>query len=300
MDSGTKIRSVTLTGGTDSNKQIQALKQGIDIIIATPGRLDDFLSNGHVSLDNVRFLVLDEADAIIKDNKKFIENVHRGCPSAHPADGKKLQVIVCSATLHNFDIKKLAQNIMKFPTWVDLKGQDSVPDTVHHCVCLVKPKLDRTWETNNFYKTDGVHLKDRTTAGTNSSEQWSESVKILKAQYTLRFIQAHKCDKGMIFCRTKLDCDNMENFLRKNDKNITCACLHSDRKPQERQANLAAFKNDKVKFLICTDVAARGIDVKGIPFVINVTLPDMKENYRAFEKNFGSVFAQNCGVYHIL
>ena len=60
---------------------------------------------------------------------------------------------------------------------------------------------------------------------------------------------------------------------------FSCVCLHSDRAPKERTNNLLAFKNRKVKFLICTDVAARGLDIKGVPFVINVTLPDEKANY---------------------
>ena len=70
-------------------------------------------------------------------------------------------------------------------------------------------------------------------------------------------------DQGMIFCRTKLDCDNMESYLKSNGRDITCVCLHGDRKPAERKANLDLFKQGKVKFLICTDVAARGLDVKG-------------------------------------
>ena len=276
-----KISYVTLVGGTNASEQMKIINQGVDIIIATPGRLDDFITNGNLSCENIRFLVMDEADAIIKDqgNLRFIHKLHSLCPNAHPVDGKRLQIIVCSATLHNFDVKKLAEKIMKFPTWVDLKGQDSVPDTVHHIICHVKPKIDRNWEDTLGFWTDGVHKKDRTSAGTNTPEQWSESVKLLKARYTLKFLQVHKCDRGIIFCRTKLDCDNIEKFLKKKDPSLTCCCLHSDRKPHERKANLEMFKQEKVKFLICTDVAARGIDVKGIPYVINVTMPDQKENY---------------------
>lgn len=83
----------------------------------------------------------------------------------------------------------------------------------------------------------------------------------------------------MIFCRTKLDCDNLESYLKSFGPEFSCVCLHGDRKPAERKSNLEAFKSGKVKFLICTDVAARGLDVKGLPFMINVTLPDDKSNY---------------------
>lgn len=73
--------------------------------------------------------------------------------------------------------------------------------------------------------------------------------------------------RALIFCRTKLDCDNLERYLRQIDgTKYSCVCLHGDRKPQERKQNLEMFKNKERKFLICTDVAARGIDVSGLPF----------------------------------
>ena len=93
-------------------------------------------------------------------------------------------------------------------------------------------------------------------------------------------------DQGIIFCRTKLDCDNMERYFRFRGMSVerdptlfTCVCLHADRRPAERKSNLQAFKNGEVRFLICTDVAARGLDLKGIPYVINVTIPDDKMSY---------------------
>jgi ATP-dependent RNA helicase DDX1 len=77
-------------------------------------------------------------------------------------DGKRLQMIVCSATLHNFDVKRLADEIMHFPNWIDLKGQDTVPDTINHCVCIVDPKKDHSWQSlKRPIQTDGVHSKDR-------------------------------------------------------------------------------------------------------------------------------------------
>lgn len=196
-------------------------------------------------------------------------------------------MIVCSATLHNFDVKKLAEKLMYFPTWVDLKGEDSVPDTVHHVVLRINPQEMTEWKS--FPKpinTDGVHAKDRLNFNNPTPETLSEAVKLLKGHYTVKAIDALKMDKGIIFCRTKLDCDNLEEYLNRlgggprNPNNpYSCVCLHSDRSPQERNDNLNKFKNDQVKFLICTDVAARGIDIKGIPYVIQVTLPDEKANY---------------------
>lgn len=83
----------------------------------------------------------------------------------------------------------------------------------------------------------------------------------------MRAINEHKMDRAIIFCRTKLDCDNLEKYFKQLDKNkYSCVCLHGDRKPNERKANLESFKKEQVKFLICTDVAARGLDINGLPY----------------------------------
>merc|ERR1712002_262207 len=121
--------------------------------------------------------------------------------------------------------------------------------------------------------TDAVHEKDRINPNIDTPEMMSEAIKMLKGEYTARAIKEHKMNKAIIFCRTKIDCDNMERYLKQIDRKFyTCVCLHGDRKPHERKENLEKFKRGEVKFLICTDVA-------GLPFVINVTLPDEKQNY---------------------
>uniref|UniRef100_A0A673GIY2 ATP-dependent RNA helicase n=1 Tax=Sinocyclocheilus rhinocerous TaxID=307959 RepID=A0A673GIY2_9TELE len=260
----------------------------VDIVVGTPGRLDDLISTGKLDLSQVRFLVLDECDGLLSAGyTDFIMRVYNQIPQV-TSDGKRLQVIVCSATLHSFDVKKLSEKIMHFPTWVDLKGEDSVPETVHHVVVPVNPKTDRLWERlgKNHIRTDEVHAKDDTRPGASTPEMWSEAIKILKGEYAIRAIKEHKMDQAIIFCRTKIDCDNMEQYLIKQgggpDKKghqFSCVCLHGDRKPNERKYNLERFKKQEVKFLICTDVAARGIDIHGVPYVINVTLPDEKQNY---------------------
>ena len=108
----------------------------------------------------------------------------------HP-DGERLQMIVCSATLHNFEVKKLAQRLMYFPTWIDLKGQDSVPETVHHVVYRIDPRTDTSWhKMKSSIRTDGVHTNDDTRAGgTQQAEAYSEAVKLIKGvhEYTNQF-----------------------------------------------------------------------------------------------------------------
>ncbi|XP_006140872.1 ATP-dependent RNA helicase DDX1 isoform X2 [Tupaia chinensis] len=283
-----KLRELLIIGGVAARDQLSVLDNGVDIVVGTPGRLDDLVSTGKLNLSQVRFLVLDEADGLLSQGySDFINRMHSQIPQI-TSDGKRLQVIVCSATLHSFDVKKLSEKIMHFPTWVDLKGEDSVPDTVHHVVVPVNPKTDKLWERlgKNHIRTDDVHAKDNTRPGANSPEMWSEAIKILKGEYAVRAIKEHKMDQAIIFCRTKIDCDNLEQYFMqqgggpdKKGHQFSCVCLHGDRKPHERKQNLERFKKGDVRFLICTDVAARGIDIHGVPYVINVTLPDEKQNY---------------------
>ena len=100
-------------------------------------------------------------------------------------------MIVCSATLHNFEVKKLAQRLMYFPTWIDLKGQDSVPETVHHVVYRVDPRADTSWhDLKNSIRTDGVHYHDDThPGGTQQPEALSEAVKLLKGMCCISVIE---------------------------------------------------------------------------------------------------------------
>ncbi|XP_035219408.1 ATP-dependent RNA helicase DDX1-like [Stegodyphus dumicola] len=281
------VKELLIIGGVSAKEQIMELQSGIDIVVGTPGRLEDLISTGQLSLSQVQFFVLDEADGLLSAGYgDLINRIHQQIPKITP-DGKRLQMVVCSATLHSFDVKKLAERLMHFPTWVDLKGEDSVPETVHHVVCMVDPRTDTSWRNlKRPIKTDEVHAKDNTRFGSNTPEMLSEAVKLLKGEYVITAINEHKMDKGIIFCRTKIDCDNMENHLnalgggpRNRNNPYSCVCLHGDRKPAERKENLEKFKRGEVKFLICTDVAARGIDVTGVPYVINMTLPDEKNNY---------------------
>ncbi|CAH8679970.1 unnamed protein product [Schistosoma rodhaini] len=283
-------RECLLIGGANSKQQMDELHLGVDIVVATPGRLDDLISTQSLLLSNCRFFVLDECDGLLSAGYgDMVSRIHKQIPKA-TADGNRLQMIVCSATLHSMDVKRLANKLMHFPVWIDLKGQDSVPETVHHVVCLIDPNNDTSWKelmkSNKHIQTDGVHMKDQLNPNSSTPEVLSEAVKLLKGEYVIRAIKQQNMDRALIFCRTKLDCDNLEQYFismgggpNRRDSPFSCVCLHSDRAPPERKANLQKFKNGEVHFLICTDVAARGIDITGLPYVINVTLPDEKQNY---------------------
>ncbi|XP_043242486.1 ATP-dependent RNA helicase Ddx1-like isoform X1 [Amphibalanus amphitrite] len=281
------VREVLLIGGVPAREQRDQVLAGVDIVVATPGRIEDFINNGDVRVDACRFFVLDEADGLLKQgHEKMINRLHAAIPQVTP-DGARLQMVVCSATLHSFEVKKMAGRLMHFPTWVDLKGEDAVPETVHHVLTMIDPRTNASWtDLKQRVQTDMVHAKDNVRPGSNSSETLSEAVKLLKAEFCVRAIDVHKMDRALIFCRTKLDCDNLERYLvqrgggpRSPNNPYSCVCLHSDRSVGERKDNLERFKRQEVRFLICTDVAARGLDITGLPFMINVTLPDEKTNY---------------------
>lgn len=149
---------------------------------------------------------------------------------------------------------------------------------------IVDPVSDKIWQgTGKRIQTDGVHSKDnfdRQNPGANPASL-SEATKLLKAELLRKIIDAHKMDSALIFVRTKLDADHVEKYFKNIDavpgakgkdlveKAYSCVVLHSDRSQNERRANLAKFKNGEVRFLICTDVAARGIDIKELPYVIS-------------------------------
>lgn len=190
------VNELLVIGKVPIREQIDALKSGVDIVVATPGRLEELINSGQILLTHVRFFVLDEADGLLKANYgNLIENIHKRIPKI-TSDSQRLQMIVCSATLHSFEVKKMAEKLMHFPTWIDLKGEDAVPETVHHVVCLVDPQTDTSWHNmRRHVQTDGVHAKDGVRPGQNTPETFSEAIKMLKGEYCIRAINEHKMDR---------------------------------------------------------------------------------------------------------
>lgn len=175
------IKELLIVGGIPMKEQLRVLENGVDICVATPGRLDDLIMSNQLSLNQVRFFILDEVDGLLtQGHRELIMKIYNRIPKVS-ADARRLQLIVCSATLHNFEVKKLADQIMYFPTWIDLKGQDSVPDTIHHCVCLMDPIDDGSWRTmKKHIATDGVHATDRLNYHSESKGLLTFYLKFLK------------------------------------------------------------------------------------------------------------------------
>jgi ATP-dependent RNA helicase DDX1 len=322
-----------LIGGMSAAYVHEQAAAGSDIVVACLSTLLSCVDKREVLLDQVRLLVLDEADRFTeKENLEQLERLFAliraavdasaaaaaATPSAGAAAGGatagagaavagRLQVCFFSATLHSPEISSLAAKMCVRPTWVDLKGKDSVPETVHHVVVSVdpaQPLFRAAWAgaAGQAVPTDGVHAKDRIGGGGGaggaqplqlSREERSEAVKRLKPQLLLALIDSLKMAQCLIFCRTNLDCDNLEAFLTRagggakwragaekgKENRYSCCVLGGARGQEERTRNLQAFRDGDVRFLVCTDVAARGLDIKELPYVVNLTLPDEPEQY---------------------
>jgi len=166
---------------------------------------------------------------------------------------------------------------------VDLKGIDSVPEAVHHVVYRVDTTLSAQDVDATTVKletvTDEVHPHVKL-AGKDAK---SQRIKELKLLLLLKLIDKYDMRECVVFCRTNLDCDNLEYFLNEHrkacgltasSKKYSCCVLAGMRTVPQRTAALEKFKSCEVEILICTDVAARGIDIPGVPYVVNMTLPD--------------------------
>eukprot|EP00903_Cladosiphon_okamuranus_P009582 g9124.t1 len=305
--SSPSVEHALLVGGTDFRKASKLAKSPCDVVVGTPGRVLDFLEKGSINPRFVRLLVLDEADQLLQtDQQRTLAEIYQRLPQQGVGD-LKLQVCFFSATLHSPEIAKLADTLCDRPTWVDLKGRDTVPQTVHHVVVRVDP--DKGGEVEAVPGKAGVRARtDGAAVGVGSEgreAERAERLKRMKPQVLLGVVEALGMDQALIFCRTNLDCDLLEEFLTEvgggkrftghqesgNQNAFSCCVLAGMRSMQQRRANLLAFKEGDVRFLICTDVAARGVDIKGLPYVVNMTLPDVPENYI---HRIGRVGRQDC------
>jgi len=285
------IKTALLTGGISPKNTLDALRNNqVDILVGTVPIIQEFIKQKKIPTGRTRFYVLDEADQLTGvDNVENVIKIYESLPLRHGSGVERLQVCLFSATLHSKGVRDLVAKICERPTWVDLKGKESVPDTVHHCVVKVS---SGTSDTQGRVNTDGVHheygkLEGKIEVETmTDADKRSQKIKELKPHILLQVIERFKMEQVLVFCRTNLDCDLLEKFLKgdkeKSDMTVSrysCCVLAGMRTMQERRANLAKFKEGGIRILIATDVAARGIDIQGLPFVVNMTMPDMSENY---------------------
>lgn len=226
------ISILPVYGGSSIGSQIGALKRGVHVVVATPGRLIDLMERGAVSLDKVKTLVLDEADEMLNMGfQEDIETILGGIPDEH-------RTMLFSATMP----KAIAEIAKKYLT-------NPVEITIGH-------KNEGSANVNHVYYL--VHAKDKYAA--------------LK-----RIVDYYPSIYGIIFCRTKLDTQEIAKNLM--DEGYNADALHGDLSQEQRDLVMRKFRTRHLQLLVATDVAARGLDVDDLTHVINYGLPDDLEVY---------------------
>ncbi|MEO8004125.1 MAG: DEAD/DEAH box helicase [Betaproteobacteria bacterium] len=226
------LRSAVVYGGVHIDPQIAELRAGVEILVATPGRLLDHLQQKTVNLSQVQFLVLDEADRML--DMGFLPDIKRILATL-PA---KRQSLLFSAT-YSDEIRGLASQFLTNPISIEVARRNAATETVTHLV----------------YKVESAAKRDLLT----------------------HLIQSRDMKQVLVFCNTKIGANRLAYKLDKDG--IGAAAIHSDRTQGERMQALAAFKEGKTRVLVATDIAARGLDIEQLPFVINFDLPGSPEDY---------------------
>ena len=228
----TNLTQLTIFGGVSQIPQVDVLKKGVDVLIATPGRLLDLHKQGYIDLDHLHTLVLDEADQMldmgfVNDVKKIVK-----------LTPNNRQTLLFSATMP-IAIRELAEMFLKDPATVTVSPVSSTAEKVEQRIYFV----DKTEKRNLLY-----HL-----------------------------IRNEKLSDVLVFSRTKHGADNVVKALRKHG--VAAEAIHGDKSQTARQRVLDAFKRKEVGVLVATDIAARGIDIDLLPYVVNFDLPNIPETY---------------------
>ncbi|SFQ11724.1 DEAD/DEAH box helicase [Parafilimonas terrae] len=228
----TGLKSFAVYGGISQYHQVKKLRQGVDILIATPGRLLDLATQRLITLQHIKTLVLDEADRML--DMGFINDV-RKILARLP---QQKQTLFFSATMPP-DIIHLSQSILDNPVSINITPASTTAETVEQAVYFVE-KSDKRSLLIHLLKNDSI-------------------------------------DTALVFTETKFGADKLCAALRR--ENIRVQAIHGDKTQAERQKALNNFKNKHISVLIATDIAARGIDIESLPYVINYELPNIPETY---------------------
>jgi superfamily II DNA/RNA helicase len=233
----TPLKCATIYGGVDMDPQTQALRAGVEIVVATPGRLLDHLQMKNTSLGQVQMVVLDEADRML--DMGFLPDISR-ILNLLP---KERQSLMFSATFSE-EIKKLAANFLREPQLLEVARRNATAETIRQDVIKL----------HESEKTDAL--------------------------LTLLKIGGH--DGGpikqvLVFVNAKIECRRLARQLQK--AGVNADAIHGDKTQDERMKALDGFKKGEIEVLVATDVAARGLDIVELPFVINYDVPFNAEDY---------------------
>jgi ATP-dependent RNA helicase RhlE len=226
------LRSAVVFGGVSINPQKQKLIKGVDILVATPGRLLDHVGQRSADLSNVDILVLDEADRML--DMGFIHDIRKVLAMLP----KHKQTLLFSATFSD-EIKKLANGLMKSPALIEVARRNTASESV----------------------TQVIHPVDKNR----------------KRELLSFLIGSNNWQQVLVFTRTKHGANRLAEQLEKDG--ITSAAIHGNKSQGARTRALAEFKSGKVRVLVATDIAARGLDIDQLPHVVNYELPNVAEDY---------------------
>jgi ATP-dependent RNA helicase RhlE len=220
-----------LVGGKNIESQQKVLKKGVDIVIATPGRMLEHAESG-LSLKSVEIFVLDEADRML--DMGFVKEIRK----IHPMLPKRHQTLLFSAT-YSDKVRKLSKLILTKPAFIEASKKNSTVDTINQKVYLVD--------------------RER------------------KAELLAYIIGSRNFRQVLVFTRTKASADELVIELKKDG--LKCGVIHGDKTQANRLKTLNDFKEGKIKVLVATDIASRGLDIEHLPYVINYELPSIPEDY---------------------
>ncbi|VFQ44267.1 dead/deah box helicase domain [Desulfoluna butyratoxydans] len=224
--------TAVIFGGVSINPQISKLRRGVDIVVATPGRLLDHLQRGTIDLGRVETLVLDEADRML--DMGFIHDIRKVMTELP----KERQTLLFSATFSK-EIKKLSSDLLNAPSTIQVARQNTAAERV----------------------TQVVHPVDRTR----------------KLELLSHMIGANNWSQVLVFTRTKHGANWVSKQLQRNG--LISDAIHGNKSQNARTRALNDFKNGKVRVLVATDIAARGLDIEQLPHVVNYELPNVPEDY---------------------
>lgn len=227
------IHALPVYGGTGFADQIKGLKKGTYVVVATPGRLIDHFKRENLSFDDVKTVVLDEADEMISMGfKEDLETVLNNVPETES------NIWLFSATM-NQEVRRVADNYLRNPQFVQINRTQVLSETVEQLYYVTR-------ESN-------------------------------KPDVLCKLIDAAENFYGLIFCQTKALVSQLTETLKA--KGYPVECIHGDKDQKAREHILTMFRNRRVTTLICTDVAARGLDIKELTHVINYSLPQELDSY---------------------
>lgn len=229
---GLGLKCAVIFGGVGKQAQMNSMAQGVDILVATPGRLLDLMSEGHVKYDQLEVFILDEADRML--DMGFLNDVKKVI-SKLPRDK---QTLLFSATMPK-DIASLANSLLNNPKRVEVTPESTTVEKIeqkaHFVAKLKKPDL-----LKEILKDDSI-------------------------------------ESMLVFTRTKHGADRVVKKLAQDD--IMAAAIHGNKSQRQRESALGRFKDQKIRVLVATDIAARGIDIPQVSHVINYNPPEDPKSY---------------------